>query len=63
MHILSILEDTGWRLGGPRGAATRLGMKRTTLQSMITRLGITRPRAASVVGYPDGGVDVPRAET
>jgi formate hydrogenlyase transcriptional activator len=63
MHILSILEDTGWRLGGPRGAATRLGMKRTTLQSMIKRLGITRPRAASVVGYPDGGVDVPRAET
>ena len=63
MHILSILEDTGWRLGGPRGAATRLGMKRTTLQSMIKRRGITRPRAASVVGYPDGGVDVPRTET
>src|SRR5262245_12031635 len=46
MHILRVLDETNWTLGGPRGAATRLGMKRTTLQSMIKRLGITRPRAA-----------------
>jgi formate hydrogenlyase transcriptional activator len=46
MHILRILDETTWMLGGPRGAAARLGMKRTTLQSMIKRLGITRPRAA-----------------
>jgi formate hydrogenlyase transcriptional activator len=46
MHILRILNETNWRLGGPRGAATRLGMKRTTLQSLLKRLGITRPRAA-----------------
>ncbi len=46
MHILRILDETNWTLGGPRGAAARLGMKRTTLQSMIKRLGITRPRAA-----------------
>ena len=45
-HILRILNETNWRLGGPRGAATRLGMKRTTLQSLLKRLGITRPRAA-----------------
>ena len=46
MHVLRILDETNWTLGGPRGAAARLGMKRTTLQSMIKRLGITRPRAA-----------------
>jgi formate hydrogenlyase transcriptional activator len=46
MHILRVLGETNWRLGGPRGAAVRLGMKRTTLQALIRRLGITRPRAA-----------------
>ena len=46
VHILRVLDETNWTLGGPRGAAARLGMKRTTLQSMIKRLGITRPRAA-----------------
>jgi formate hydrogenlyase transcriptional activator len=45
-HILRILDETNWRLGGPRGAATRLGMKRTTLQSLLKRLRITRPQAA-----------------
>jgi formate hydrogenlyase transcriptional activator len=54
-HILRVLNETNWRLGGPRGAASRLGMKRTTLQSMIKRLGITRPHEAKVFGYPDGG--------
>ncbi len=42
-HILRALEETNWVLGGPRGAATRLGMKRTTLQSRMSKLGITRP--------------------
>jgi formate hydrogenlyase transcriptional activator len=42
-HILSTLEDTGWVLGGPKGAATRLGMKRSTLQWKMKRLGISRP--------------------
>ena len=46
MHILRVLAETKWRLGGPRGAAVRLGMKRTTLQALIRRLGITRPWAA-----------------
>ena len=45
-HILRVLGETNWTLGGPRGAAARLGMKRTTLQSLMRRLGITRPRAA-----------------
>ncbi len=42
-HILRILKETNWVIGGPSGAAARLGMKRTTLQSKIQKLGITRP--------------------
>ncbi|NKE72509.1 sigma 54-interacting transcriptional regulator [Candidatus Manganitrophus noduliformans] len=42
-HILRVLQETNWVIGGPSGAATRLGMKRTTLQSKIQKLGITRP--------------------
>jgi formate hydrogenlyase transcriptional activator len=42
-HITRTLRETNWVLGGPRGAATRLGMKRTTLQSRMQKLGISRP--------------------
>jgi formate hydrogenlyase transcriptional activator len=44
-HILGVLRDTEWVLGGPNGAAARLGMKRTTLQSKMKKLGISRPRS------------------
>jgi len=43
-HILSALRETGWVLGGPAGAAARLGMKRTTLQNKMRKLGISRPQ-------------------
>jgi formate hydrogenlyase transcriptional activator len=36
------LRDSHWVLGGPRGAAARLGLKRTTLQSRMRKLGISR---------------------
>lgn len=42
-HILRILKSTKWVIGGPTGAAAQLGMKRTTLQSKMQRLGIARP--------------------
>jgi formate hydrogenlyase transcriptional activator len=42
-HILGVLRDTNWVLGGPKGAAARLGMKRPTLQKKLKKLGITRP--------------------
>jgi formate hydrogenlyase transcriptional activator len=42
-HILSVLEQTRWVLSGPNGAAKKLGLKRSTLQFRIRRLGITRP--------------------
>jgi formate hydrogenlyase transcriptional activator len=42
-HILKTLQEAKWVIGGPSGAATRLGMKRTTLQSKMQKLGIARP--------------------
>jgi formate hydrogenlyase transcriptional activator len=42
-HILATLKRTGWTLSGPRGAAIRLGLKRSTLQSRMKKLGIERP--------------------
>jgi formate hydrogenlyase transcriptional activator len=42
-HILGVLQKTGWRLTGPDGAAEKLGLKRTTLQSKLKKLGIRRP--------------------
>ncbi|MCL4745215.1 MAG: sigma 54-interacting transcriptional regulator [Burkholderiaceae bacterium] len=42
-HILRVLAECKWVLGGPDGAAARLGLKRTTLQSRMGRLGIARP--------------------
>jgi formate hydrogenlyase transcriptional activator len=43
-HILRALREANWVLGGPNGAAARLGVKRTTLQSKMKKLGISRPR-------------------
>jgi len=47
--ILRTLEATNWRIGGPKGAAAMLGLKRTTLAQRLKTLGIERPmwRAAS----------------
>jgi formate hydrogenlyase transcriptional activator len=42
-HILAILKKTRWTLSGPRGAANRLGLKRSTLQFRMKKLGIERP--------------------
>jgi len=42
-HILHALRETNWVIAGPHGAAARLGMKRTTLQSRMSKLGISRP--------------------
>ena len=42
-HILRALRQTEWRIAGPKGAAAVLGMKRTTLQARMRKLGIRRP--------------------
>jgi transcriptional regulator with GAF, ATPase, and Fis domain len=41
-HILAVLEATNWVVGGPHGAAARLGMKRPTLIYRMKKLGIAR---------------------
>jgi len=44
-HVLRALKDSNWVTGGPKGAAVRLGMKRTTLAYRIRKLGIpVRPQ-------------------
>ena len=49
--IVETLEQTGWIVGGPRGAAAKLGLKRTTLLAKMRRLEISRP-------IPQNGTDV-----
>ena len=41
-HIVRALKQSNWVIGGPHGAAVSLGMKRTTLQSRMQKLGIER---------------------
>jgi formate hydrogenlyase transcriptional activator len=50
--ILETLEQTGWIVGGPHGAAVKLGLKRTTLLAKMRRLGISRP-------IPEEGTSLP----
>jgi len=42
-HIRSVLERTGWRVRGARGAAAVLKLKPTTLEARMTKLGLRRP--------------------
>jgi formate hydrogenlyase transcriptional activator len=43
-HVLRVLRETNWVIGGPTGAAARLGLNRTTLNNRLRKLGISRPR-------------------
>jgi formate hydrogenlyase transcriptional activator len=52
MHIVRVLNEANWMVGGRHGAAVRLGMHRTTLQSLMKRLGLSRP--------PEGAFHAPR---
>ena len=42
-HILSVLKNSRWRIRGTGGAADRLGMKPTTLETRMAKLGLKRP--------------------
>jgi formate hydrogenlyase transcriptional activator len=44
-HILVALKEVDWVLSGPKGAAARLGLNRSTLQFRMRKLGIVRPDA------------------
>jgi formate hydrogenlyase transcriptional activator len=43
-HILRVLGESKWVIGGANGAAARLGVNRTTLNHRLRKLGITRPQ-------------------
>jgi len=47
-HISSVLSETNWVVAGPNGAAIRLGMKRSTLQLRMRKLGISRENSQFV---------------
>jgi transcriptional regulator with GAF, ATPase, and Fis domain len=60
--ILHALEATGGVIGGPRGAAARLGLKRTTLITKMKKLGISRPvfqKDAGDIGENRDGEELP----
>jgi formate hydrogenlyase transcriptional activator len=44
LHILRVLKETGWRVAGKSGAAKILGLKPTTLEARMKKLGINRPK-------------------
>ena len=43
-HFLRILESSGWRIRGSGGAADRLGLRPTTLETRMAKLGLSRPK-------------------
>jgi formate hydrogenlyase transcriptional activator len=51
-HILGTLKEVKWVVGGPNGAAARLGMNRSTLQFRMKKLGIVRPGREGDAGLP-----------
>ena len=55
--ILQALRASGWVIGGPSGAAARLGLKRTTLIAKMKKLGISRPGFISSAGQSDEDED------
>ncbi len=50
-HILNALEAADWVISGPKGAASVLGLKRSTLQARMEKLGIRRARAAAAPAH------------
>jgi formate hydrogenlyase transcriptional activator len=56
--ILQTLRAAGGMIGGPRGAAARLGLKRTTLVSKMKRLGIYRPRFQQLIDEVNEGPEL-----
>ncbi len=55
--ILHTLEASGWMIGGPEGAAAKLGLKRTTLLYKMKKLGISRPAQGRGIAFPVAPLD------
>jgi formate hydrogenlyase transcriptional activator len=61
--ILRTLETTGWMIGGATGAASKLGVKRTTLIGMMRRLGLSRPCNSTLTSHHAHLSDSRKAES
>jgi formate hydrogenlyase transcriptional activator len=61
-HILATLKETKWLISGPKGAATRLGLNRSTLHFRMKKLGIFRSLNACADSSSNEGVLSPFAE-
>ena len=59
VHIMATLRKTNWVVGGRNGAATRLGLNRTTLIAKMRKLGIFRDTAEQRIGDPDSNRQMP----
>jgi formate hydrogenlyase transcriptional activator len=55
--IVEALEQASWVVGGPNGAAAKLGLKRTTMLAKMRRLGISRPMPGEGTSGPGVGQD------
>jgi len=51
LHVLHVLEQAGWRIYGPLGAANRLGINPSTLRSRMKKLGLSRPTALAPLDH------------
>lgn len=56
----ALIEQAGWIVGGPRGAAAKLGLKRTTLLAKMRRLGISRLSLRKEPAFPESRKKMPR---
>jgi formate hydrogenlyase transcriptional activator len=60
-HIKAMLGETNWVVGGPNGAAARLGMHRTTLIARMQKLGISRETTERSTALPESYTNVPQS--
>jgi len=61
-HIKTTLRETRWVVGGPNGAAARLGVHRTTLISRMRKLGISRAAVEPSVGQSGSGIEIAESQ-
>ena len=61
--ILQALEAACWMIGGPEGAAAKLGLKRTTLFYKMKKLGISRPTPRRGVKVPVAALESARSSS
>jgi formate hydrogenlyase transcriptional activator len=58
-HVLRVLSEAHWVIARRQGAAARLGMNRSTLNSLIKRLEIVRPSEPIIAGAPPAATSAP----